>query len=131
MERYIIYATIVLATLGIHVLILRFFRKNKNKTILEDAQKEAREILRTAKLNSEATKKEKMLQAKERFIELKSNHEREVNQREKKILERESSLKQKESQVHKEIKNNSNLKRKLEHKQEVFNQKLEKIEKRE
>lgn len=131
MERYIIYATIVLTTLGIHVLILRFFRKNKNKTILEDAQKEAREILRTAKLNSEATKKEKMLQAKERFIELKSNHEREVNQREKKILERESSLKQKESQVHKEIKNNSNLKRKLEHKQEVFNQKLEKIEKRE
>ncbi|MEK9612785.1 MAG: ribonuclease Y [Flavobacteriaceae bacterium] len=131
MEKYIIYVTIVLTTLVVHALILRFFRKNKNKTILEDAQKEAREILRTAKMESEATKKEKMLQAKERFIELKSNHEREVHQREKKILERESSLKQKESQVHKEIKNNSNLKRKLEYKQEGLSQKLEKIEKRE
>jgi ribonuclease Y len=126
----------ILSIIGIGAAAVGFtigllIRNTKNKAILETAESQAKEIIRKAEMESESLRKEKELQAKERFIELKSNHEREVHQREQKVNEMASQVKQKETFVQNEIKSNAELKRKLEQKQSLLDQRIEKIESKE
>jgi ribonuclease Y len=84
-------------------------------------------VLQKAKLDAEAIKNHKKLQAKEHFIELKSTHEREIHKREQKISEAENRAKQKESQLQKELNSNLDLKKKLQKELEFVATKQEKI----
>ena len=131
MEPYFILILTGIVALGLGFLFGNSVRKGKNKILLDEAKTQAKEILQSARLESEALRKEKKLQAKEHFIELKSNHQREVNQRERKVSEMENRIKQKESQLQKEINSNTDLKRKLQKEIEFIQNKQRKIASRE
>ncbi|MCH1431372.1 MAG: ribonuclease Y [Flavobacteriaceae bacterium] len=113
MESYI-YFIPALITLLVGLLLGGLFKKGTQKKIVEQAKSQADELLRKAQLEAEATKKEKMLQAKEHFIELKSKHDSAIHQREKRITEIETKVRQLQSVAHKEVKKNTDLQRKLE-----------------
>src|SRR6056300_150194 len=112
MEPYLLSLIIGTVALVLGLLIGNNTRKGKNKSLLEEAQRQAKDVLQKAKLDAEAIKNHKKLQAKEHFIELKSTHEREIHKREQKITEAENRAKQKESQLQKELNSNLDLKKK-------------------
>ena len=109
---------LILLIIGIGGLVLGLFigllaKRGKVKSLIEEAQREAKELLQNAKIDAEALKNEKKLQAKEHFLELKSNHQREVHKKEQQINEIEKRAKQKESILQKDINANLELKKKL------------------
>jgi ribonuclease Y len=126
MESYIYYIP-ALITLLVGVFLGGLIKKGTHKKLLEEANKQADELLRKAQREAEATQKEKMLQAKEHFIELKSKHDSEINQREKRITEIETKVRQLQSVAHKEVKKNTDLQRKLEEQASFLEKKQSKI----
>lgn len=127
MEPYLLSLIIGTVALVLGLLIGNNTRKGKNKSLLEEAQRQAKDVLQKAKLDAEAIKNHKKLQAKEHFIELKSTHEREIHKREQKISEAENRAKQKESQLQNELNSNLDLKKKLQKELEFVATKQEKI----
>ena len=113
------------------LLIGLIAKRGKIKSIVETAQREAKELMQQAKIEAETLKNEKKLQAKEHFIELKSNHRREVHKKEQQINEIEKRIKQKESKLQKEINSNFELKKKLQKELEFIASKQEKIKNKE
>ena len=103
---------------------------------------QAEAILEEAKAKAEVIREKRILQAKEKFHELKDKHEKEVNQRNQKILESENRIKQKEGslqQKFEEVKREREAARreadeakkkqeKLDGQLEVFNKKIEEVE---
>ncbi|MBL6661987.1 MAG: ribonuclease Y [Flavobacteriaceae bacterium] len=126
MESYI-YFIPALITLLVGLLLGGLFKKGTQKKIVEQAKSQADELLRKAQLEAEATKKEKMLQAKEHFIELKSKHDSAIHQREKRITEIETKVRQLQSVAHKEVKKNTDLQRKLEEQTSFLEKKQAKV----
>ena len=126
MESYI-YFIPALITLLVGLLLGGLFKKGTQKKIVEQAKSQADELLRKARLEAEATKKEKMLQAKEHFIELKSKHDSAIHQREKRITEIETKVRQLQSVAHKEVKKNTDLQRKLEEQTSFLEKKQAKV----
>ena len=126
MESYI-YFIPALITLLVGLLLGGLFKKGTQKKIVEQAKSQANELLRKAQLEAEATKKEKMLQAKEHFIELKSKHDSAIHQREKRITEIETKVRQLQSVAHKEVKKNTDLQRKLEEQTSFLEKKQAKV----
>jgi len=127
MEPYLIIIITGALALALGLVVGNNTRKGKNKSLLEEAQRQAKALLQKAKIDAEAIINDKKLQAKEHFIELKSNHEREAHKREQKISEIEKRAKQRESQLQKEINFNTELKRKLHKELEFVNTKQEKL----
>jgi|TARA_A200000159_G_scaffold164725_2_gene195782 ribonuclease Y len=127
MEPYLIIIITGTLALALGLVVGNNTRKGKNKSLLEEAQRQAKAHLQKAKIDAEAIINEKKLQAKEHFIELKSNHGREVHKREQKISEIEKRAKKRESQLQKEINFNTELKRKLHKELEFVNTKQEKL----
>ncbi|MEO8112331.1 MAG: ribonuclease Y [Ginsengibacter sp.] len=80
------------------------FAKN-TKIQVENAEKDAKQIIADAKLQAETLKKEKQLEAKERFVQLKSEHDKEVFQRNQKLGESENRIKQKEQALNQKDQN--------------------------
>ena len=126
MESYINFIP-ALITLLVGLLLGGLFKKGTQKKIVEQAKSQADELLRKAQLEAEATKKEKMLQAKEHFIELKSKHDSAIHQREKRITEIETKVRQLQSVAHKEVKKNTDLQRKLEEQTSLLEKKQAKV----
>ena len=126
MESYI-YFIPALITLLVGLLLGGLFKKGTQKKIVDQAKSQADELLRKAQLEAEATKKEKMLQAKEHFIELKSKHDSAIHQREKRITEIETKVRQLQSVAHKEVKKNTDLQRKLEEQTSFLEKKQAKV----
>ena len=126
MESYI-YFIPALITLLVGLLLGGLFKKGTQKKIVEQAKSQADELLRKAQLEAEATKKEKMLQAKEHFIELKSKHDSAIHQRKKRITEIETKVRQLQSVAHKEVKKNTDLQRKLEEQTSFLEKKQAKV----
>lgn len=67
----------------------------------DDARSKANTILKEAELNAEATRKNKMLEAKEFFIKQKAEFEEDTNRRRNQMLQNENKLKQQQQQVSK------------------------------
>ena len=126
MESYI-YFIPALITLLVGLLLGGLFKKGTQKKIVEQSKSQADELLRKAQLEAEATKKEKMLQAKEHFIELKSKHDIAIHQRENRITEIETKVRQLTSVAHKEVKKNTDLQRKLEEQTSFLEKKQAKV----
>ncbi|MEO6814205.1 MAG: ribonuclease Y [Ginsengibacter sp.] len=111
------------------------FAKN-TKHLLEIAEQQAQKITSDAQLQAETLKKEKQLEAKERFIQLKSEYDKEVFQRNQKLNDAENRIKQKEQSINQKdqnaertIKENENLKQKLNQQIEVVDIKRKELEK--
>ena len=120
-----------LVGLAIGYLIAKSLEKRKASGTIKRANKNAASMLKSAKVDAEAFKKDKILQAKEKFIELKSEHEKVIFAREKKINETEKRLRDKESQVGQEVEKNKRLNQQIETKVADYDHKLEFIERKE
>ena len=111
------------------------FAKNTKKQV-EDAQQQAKSILKEAELRAENLKREKELEAKEKFVQMKSTNDREVMQRTQKIVDSENRIKQKEQSINqkeanldKQVKENEAIKETLSRQVEVVNTKRTELEK--
>lgn len=127
--------TILLIIVGIVALIIGFLiakllERNNASQVVKNANKNAQNIVKEAKIEAEATKKDKILQAKEKFIELKSEHEKVILNRDKKMSEAEKRTRDKESQVSSELSRNKKLNQSLEDKVKDYNKRIEYLEKK-
>ncbi len=113
------------------LIIARFSEKSKANKILDATKKESNALIKEAKVEAEALKKDKILQAKEKFIELKSEHEKVIFSREKKISDVEKRTRDKESQIQSEVDKTKRLNTSLEQKENDYNNKLEYLDKKE
>ena len=77
----------------IGILFSKSSLNTKGKFIIDDAKKNAENLIEKANVQAESIKKEKNLQAKEKFLELKSQHDADIQVREKKIQEVEKRSK--------------------------------------
>ena len=109
---FAIIALVVGAAIG--YLIAKSLEKTKASKILQEAEKEAKAVIKEANVEGERIKNEKTFKAKEKFIELKSQHETEINNREKKMNDAEKRIRDKESKVSSELATNKQLSQKLE-----------------
>ena len=125
----------ILATLvGLGLGKLIFAKNTASK--VEEAKRQAEQILNDAKLKAESLKREKLLEAKENFVQLKSDHEKDVFERNRKIVDSENRTKQKEQQItqktetlEKQVKENESIKENLNRQIEINTQKRSELEK--
>jgi len=124
--------TIIIAfgALIIGFFIAKLLEKTRASQILKNAEKEAFTLLKEAKIDADAIKKEKILQAKEKFIELKSEHEKVILARDKKMSDAEKRIKDKETSLNKEIEKNRKLNKSIESKETNYNYKLDILDKK-
>lgn len=71
--------------------------------IIDDAKKNAENLIDKASVQAESIKKEKNLQAKEKFLELKAQHDADIQVRERKMQEAEKRVKDKENKLNDEL----------------------------
>ena len=107
----------------------------KAKFIVEDAKKNAENLLDKANIQAESVKKEKQLQAKEKFLELKSQHDADIQSREKKMQDSEKRIKDKEQKLNDDLSKTGKLEKDLQRqsgdftkKQEILDQKVHELE---
>ncbi len=127
--------TILLIVVGIISAIVGFIvakslEKSKASKLINSAKKESARILKTAKSDGEAAKKEKMLQAKEKFIELKAEHEKVILSRDKKMAEAEKRTRDKESQVSNELSRTKQLNENAENKAKDYQKRIDFLDKK-
>lgn len=116
--------------LGIGFGIAKFLEKGKASRTITSAKKEAESLLKTAEIEAENIRKDKIYQAKEKFLELKAEHEKVIIGKEKKISEAEKRTRDKESQVSHELSRNKKLNEQLEGRLSELDQKQEFIERK-
>ncbi len=119
-----------IAGLIIGFIIAKILERSKASEIIKNAKKTSDTILREAKNEGEALKKDKILQAKEKFIELKSEHEKVILSRDKKMAEAEKRTRDKESQISNELSKNKKLNVELLEKIKEEQQRKEYLEKK-
>ena len=110
--------------------IAKFLEKSNVSNLIKNAKKEAGSILKDAKAEAEATKKEKILQAKEKFLELKAEHEQVILARDKKTAEAEKRTRDKESQISNELSKAKKVNDDFEAKTLEYSNKIEILDKR-
>jgi ribonuclease Y len=129
-------AIAALVGLVIGLLVAKALEKGKASKTIANAKKEANAILKTANIDGENIKKDKIFQAKEKFLELKAEHEKVIINKDKKIAEAEKRIRDKESQISGELSKNRKLNEQLtiklkdiEHKSELYDKKHSELEK--
>ncbi|TVP51221.1 MAG: ribonuclease Y [Mongoliibacter sp.] len=114
--------------LGLGAVIVGLFLKNNSKKIEEDAREKAKSIIREAEINAEATKKDKILEAKEKYLRLKSEFEEEANKKKNLIITNENKLKQREQSLSKELEQIKRKEAELESKKENLSAQLHAVQ---
>ncbi|QXP74644.1 ribonuclease Y [Tenacibaculum sp. HL-MS23] len=117
--------------IAIGFVIAKVLEKSAANKLIQETKKQARNIVKEAKVEADAIKKDKILQAKEKFIELKSEHEKVIFSREKKMSDVEKRIRDKESQVSSELDKNKKLNKSVEKKEADFDYKLDFLDKKE
>ncbi|WP_138434498.1 ribonuclease Y [Winogradskyella algicola] len=120
----------VVLGLVIGYVIAKSLEKGKASKLIANAESESKSILKQAKADAEALKKDKILQAKEKFIELKAEHEKVILSRDKKMAEAEKRIRDKESQVSNELSKAKKSNQSLDDKIKDYNFRLEFLEKK-
>lgn len=126
----IVWLIISVVAVLIGFAIAKILEKNNASQMIKNAKKTSASIIRDANSEAEATKKDKILQAKEKFLELKSEHEKVILSRDKKITDAEKRVRDKESLVSKELAKNKKLSARLEAQQSEYDERLAILEKR-
>ena len=130
MENIILPVAAAVIGIIIGFVIAKVLEKNNASQVVKAAQKSADVLIKEAKADAEALKKDKILQAKEKFIELKSEHEKVINNRNKKIADAEKRTRDKESQVSSELSRNKKLNAEIETKVKNYNDRIKILEKK-
>ncbi|MEP0264085.1 ribonuclease Y [Dokdonia sp.] len=130
MEHNILLFIVGVIALAIGFLIAKLLERNNSSQVVKNANKNAQNIIKEAKIEAEATKKDKILQAKEKFIELKSEHEKVILNRDKKMSETEKRIRDKESQVSSELSRNKKLNQGLDDKVKDYSNRVAYLEKK-
>ena len=125
---YIVGGVVLGLILGI--VIAKALEKGKASKLIASAESESKSILKQAKVDAEALKKDKILQAKEKFIELKAEHEKVILSRDKKMAEAEKRIRDKESQISNELSKAKKSNQSLDDKIKDYNFRLEFLEKK-
>jgi ribonuclease Y len=129
---------VIIGAVGLVIgfVIAKFLEKGKASKTIANAKKEAEGILKSAKVDGENIKKDKIFQAKEKFLELKAEHEKVIISKDKKMAEADKRTRDKESQVSSELAKSKNLNgqlenklKDLEHKTEIYEKKQSEVEK--
>ncbi len=120
----------ILVGLGAGFGIAKYLEKTNVSTLIKNAKKEAGSILKDAKADAEALKKDKILQAKEKFLELKSEHEQVILSRDKKMAEAEKRTRDKESQISSELAKAKKASDEFDAKIAEYNSKIEVLDKK-
>ena len=117
------------------LLFSRSSLNTKAKFIIEDAKKNAENIIENSNVKAESVRKEKEAQAKVKFLELKSQHDTEIQNREKKIQEIEKRIRDKEQKLNDELSKTGKLEKDLDRqiadyakKHEILERKQEELE---
>ncbi|MBK7819339.1 MAG: ribonuclease Y [Sphingobacteriaceae bacterium] len=107
-----------------------------NSKINSGAKKEKENLIKEAEVKAEATKQEKILQAKEKFLQLKSEHDKSVQERTNQLNVAENRAKQKENDLVKKLEDANRKDKELENSKiqlanqiDVYKSKLEEVEK--
>ncbi len=127
----LIFAGGLILGLSIGIVISKILEKNRGAKAIELSKAEADTIIKKAKLDADALKKNKILQAKERFIELKAEHEKVILTRDKKMAEAEKRTRDKESQISSELAKQKKAVEKAEAKIKDYDYRLEFLNKKE
>jgi ribonuclease Y len=125
-----IHIIIGIVALVIGFAIAKIIEKQRASGTTKRANKTAAKIIREAKVEAEAIKKDKVLQAKEKFLELKAEHEKVIVSRERKLVEVEKRVRDKESQVSQALNKNKKESQDLETKIKDYDYRLEFLEKK-
>ncbi|MEO1031906.1 MAG: ribonuclease Y [Bacteroidota bacterium] len=125
---YIVGGVVLGLILG--YIIAKSLEKGKVSKLISNAESESKSILKQAKVDAEALKKDKILQAKEKFIELKAEHEKVILSRDKKMAEAEKRIRDKESQISNELSKAKKSSQSLEDKIKDYNFRLEFLDKK-
>ena len=112
------------------LIITKSMGKGRASKLMKEAEIESKSILKQAKTDAEALKKDKILQAKEKFIELKAEHEKVILSRDKKMAESEKRIRDKESQISNELSKAKKSSQSLESKIKDYDFRLEFLEKK-
>ena len=126
----IISIAVFIIALSIGFTIAKVLEKKNASKIILNAQNEADVLLKSAKVEGENIKKDKIFQAKEKFLELKAEHEKTIAAKDKKMAEAEKRIRDKESQVSNELAQNKRLKDELEKKTEEADFRLQTLDKK-
>ncbi|EKY18355.1 ribonuclease Y [Capnocytophaga sp. 051621] len=126
----IISIAVFIIALAIGFAIAKVLEKKNASKIILNAQNEADVLLKSAKVEGENIKKDKIIQAKEKFLELKAEHEKTIAAKDKKMAEAEKRIRDKESQVSNELAQNKRLKDELEKKTEEVDFRLQTLDKK-
>jgi ribonuclease Y len=120
--------------LGIGAVIGMVFSKSglnaKAKFIVEDAKKNAENLIEKATVQAESIKKEKHFQAKEKFMELKSQHDADIQSREKKMQDSEKRIKDKEQKLNDDLSKAGKLEKDLDRQITDYGKKHEILERK-
>ena len=103
---------------------------SKAKFIIDDAKKNADNLLEKATVQAESIKKEKHLQAKEKFMELKSQHDADIQAREKKMQDAKKRVKDKEQKLNDELSKTGKLEKDLDRQIADYSKKNEIIDRK-
>lgn len=109
-------------------LLAGLFIKNNSKKIEEEGKEKAKILIREAEITAEATKKDRILEAKEKYLRLKSEFEEEVNKKKAILITNEGKLKQREQVLSKEMEQLKRKEAELESKKEVLNAQLHAVQ---
>ena len=131
MGEYLLPIVIGIAIgLAIGYIVAKVLERSNANKLIRNTKKEALAIIKEAKIDATAIKKDKILQAKEKFIELKSEHEKVILGRDKKLADAEKRIRDKESQVSQLLDKNKKIGSTLEHKEQDFDTKIEYMERK-
>lgn len=130
MDNIITIAIVAVAGLILGFVIAKMLEKSNASQVTKLAKKNAASILKSANVEGESIKKDKILQAKEKFLELKSEHEKVILNRDKKMAEAEKRTRDKESQTSNELAKNKKSTTILEAKVKDYDNRLDFLEKK-
>ncbi|QDP86132.1 ribonuclease Y [Chryseobacterium sp. SNU WT5] len=102
----------------------------KAKFIVDDAKKNAENLIEKATNQAESIKKEKHLQAKEKFMELKSQHDADIQSRDKKMQDAEKRVKDKEQKLNDDLSKAGKLEKDLDRQIADYSKKNEILERK-
>ena len=90
---------IALVAVGIGIFVGRKTMKETFDAKQQEAEAKAADILKTAELQAETMKKDRMLEAKEKFLRLKADFEEQTTEKRGQLQQSEAKLKQREQQL--------------------------------
>ncbi|KPH13044.1 ribonuclease Y [Chryseobacterium sp. ERMR1:04] len=114
----------------IGILFSKSSLNTKGQFIIDDAKKNAENLVEKANVQAESIKKEKNLQAKEKFLELKSQHDADIQSREKKMQDSEKRVKDKENKLNDELSKAGKLEKDLDRQIADYAKKTENLDRK-